>query len=448
MENGPGRTSPTRGPIFKTGPSAFDIPHMTRVRSRRSSATAVLGLLALVVVWSATGSAPAGASGSVARPFGSHPVPYAAGSVLPSDEVSRDAATRAFYDDWKATYLQQGCGKGRYFVNTHGDTNGRVVSEGQGYGMEIVPLMAGYDPDAQKEFNGLYRYVQDHPSSYSPRLMAWEQDHSCRNIGGVDSATDGDLSIAFGLLLADRQWGSAGAIDYLAEAKARISAIKKWEINHVTHLTDLGDWAHDAGRGYRFGTRTSDFMLDHFRAFKAATGDAFWGQVVRSTEKLVAHLRKRFAPHTGLLPDFVVDTDGRAKPAPPRYLESRNDGSYSWNACRVPWHLATDFLVSGSTRSRAAALKISSWVAKKTDGRPRAVRSGYSLDGSVLPHQWYELSFAAPFTVGASVDASQSAWEEALWNNITSKPASFDGYYGSTLKLQAMLVLSNNYWLP
>jgi endo-1,4-beta-D-glucanase Y len=401
--------------------------------------------LTLVLPVAATDSARAA---SVTRPFGSHSVAYATGSVLPSDEASRDQATKEFYDHWKSTFLQQGCGSGRYFVNTHGDTKGRVVSEGQGYGMEIVPLLAGYDPDAQTEFNGLFRYVQDHPSSFSPRLMAWQQDHSCHNIGGVDSATDGDLSIAFGLLLADRQWGSAGTIDYLAEARARINAIKKWEINHKTHLTNLGDWAHDDRRAYRFGTRPSDFMLDHFRAFQTATGDQFWGKVVTSTKKLISRMQTRHAPRTGLLPDFVVDTDAGPKPAPRNYLESRNDGQYSWNACRVPWHLATDFLVSGDTRSRDAAMQISSWVAKKTDRKPRAIRSGYALDGSVLPHTWYELSFAAPFAVGASVDASQSAWENALWNNIVNKPAALDGYYGSTLKLQAMLVLSNNYWLP
>lgn len=420
---------------------------MTGMASGRRLRTVAAGVLAMVLAWPAGGSqAAAAASGT--RPFGSHPVPYAAGSVLPSDQASRDAATRSFYDDWKATYLQQGCGEGRYFVNTHGDTDGRVVSEGQGYGMEIVPLMAGYDADAQAEFDGLYRYVRDHPSSYSPRLMAWQQDRSCRSVGGVDSATDGDLSIAIGLLLADRQWGSAGAIDYLAEAKARIAAIKRWEINHVTHLPNLGDWAHDAGRRYRFGTRTSDFMLDHFRAFEAATGDRFWGEVVASTERLVARMQRRHAPRTGLLPDFVVHTDDRPRPAPRGYLEGRADGEYSWNACRVPWHLATDFLVSGDARSHDAALTISRWAAKKSDGRPRAVRSGYALDGSVLPHSWYELSFAAPFAVSASVDASQRAWGEALWRNIVGKPASSDGYYGSTLKLQAMLVLSNNYWLP
>ena len=45
------------------------------------------------------------------------------------------------------------------------------------------------------------------------------------------SATDGDLDIAFGLLLADKQWGSAGAINYLAEARKVIAAIKMFEMN-------------------------------------------------------------------------------------------------------------------------------------------------------------------------------------------------------------------------
>jgi endo-1,4-beta-D-glucanase Y len=408
---------------------------------------ALVGVTALALAWPMAGSDSANAA-SVTRPFGSHPVPYAAGSVLPSNQVARDSATKAFYDHWQSTFLQQGCGEGRYFVNTHADTKGRVVSEGQGYGMEIVPLMAGHDPDAQAEFDGLYRYVQDHPSSFSPQLMAWQQDHSCHSVGGVDSATDGDLSIAFGLLLADRQWGSGGSIDYLAEAVKRIAAIKKWEINAMTHLTNLGDWARDSRGSYRFGTRSSDFMLDHFRAFESATGDAFWSTVVTSTQKLITRMQRRHAPRTGLLPDFIINSDGVPKPAPRGYLESRNDGKYSWNACRVPWHLAADFLVSGDTRSRDAALQISSWVSRKSVGKPRAIRSGYALDGSVLPHSWYELSFAAPFAVGASVDSTQVAWENALWANITSKKAASNGYYGSTLRLQAMLVLSNNYWLP
>ena len=42
--------------------------------------------------------------------------------------------------------------------------------------------------------------------------MAWAQNQSCQNVSGPDSATDGDLDIAYALLLADRQWAINGAI--------------------------------------------------------------------------------------------------------------------------------------------------------------------------------------------------------------------------------------------
>lgn len=400
-----------------------------------------------VVLAQAAAVHPARATTGPSRPFGSHLVPYAAGSLLPSTQAARDAATQNFYDDWKATYLQAGCGVGRFFVNTHGDTKGRVVSEGQGYGMEMVALMAGYDPNAQAEFDGLYRYVQDHPSDYSPRLMAWSQDSSCSDVGGADSATDGDLSIAFGLLEADRQWGSAGAVDYLAEAKLVIGAIKTWEIDSATHLPNLGDWSRDSNK-YKHSTRPSDFMIDHFRAFATATGDASWTQVANSVESLVATMQSSYASKTGLLPDFVVDTTGTPKPAPPDFLESRNDGKYSWNSCRTPWHLATDYLLSGDAGSLSAARKMSRWIQKATGGRPGKIVGGYTLGGSVLGHGWRELAFAAPFAVAASVDPAHAAWVDATWNNIVAKPIGAGGYYGDSLKMQAMLVLSNNAWLP
>jgi len=37
--------------------------------------------------------------------------------------------------------------------------------------------------------------------------------------GDFDSAADGDLDIAYALLLADRQWGSCGTVNYLLEAQ-------------------------------------------------------------------------------------------------------------------------------------------------------------------------------------------------------------------------------------
>ena len=96
-----------------------------------------------------------------------------------------------------------------------------TVSEAHGYGMLITAHMAGHDPKAKAYFDGLYRYFRAHPSKINPELMAWKQGDTGQavvNVGGVDSATDGDMDIAYALLLADRQWGSDGEINYLAEA--------------------------------------------------------------------------------------------------------------------------------------------------------------------------------------------------------------------------------------
>ena len=55
--------------------------------------------------------------------------------------------------------------------------------------------------------------------------MAWAQNESCQDIEGRNSATDGDLDIAYALLLADVQWGSIGEINYRGEAERTLEAI-------------------------------------------------------------------------------------------------------------------------------------------------------------------------------------------------------------------------------
>src|SRR5436305_13867037 len=117
--------------------------------------------------------------------------------------------------------------------------------------------------------------------------MGWGIDKGCAAIKMADSATDGDLDEAFGLLLADKQWGSAGKINYLAEAKRVIAAIQKSEINPMTHLPMLGDWSTPDDLVFYYVTRPSDFMTDHFRAFGRASGSPSWMQTVDAIYKLV-----------------------------------------------------------------------------------------------------------------------------------------------------------------
>ncbi len=393
---------------------------------------------------------------------------HTSGATLPTGSgASLDAATAAFYDSWKTARLVNDCGG--YYVNFGGRAKDPIlVSEGHGYGMLIAVLMAGHDPDAHAIFDGFYDVFRKYPSVNNQDLMAWAVLKNCvlstSSTDLPDSATDGDLDIAFALLLADKQWGSCGRIDYFAEANKVIAAIKAHDVNHTTNLALLGDWADTTasyyatryasftgpyGTGshqdYYWGTRPSDFMMDHFRAYGSASGDASWSQVIDAHYGLVSAVAP---PSTGLLPDFVEKTNSTPVPAGPNYLEDVTDGDYAYNACRVPWRLGTDYLVNGEARAKTILDKINAFIVGKTGGDPTKILDGYKLDGTTIG-AGPSFAFEAPFAVAAMASPATQAWLDAIWNHmVVQSPTANVGYYEDTLKLLAMIVLSDNWWQP
>lgn len=386
-------------------------------------------------------------------PFGSHVVPYAAG-ILPanSSQAELDAATAAFYDQWKAGYLRPACTAGQYKVLFPG---GGTVSEAHGYGMVILAIMAGYEPDAQTYFDGMYRYYHAHPSDNNPLLMAWNQGPDCRSRQGVDSATDGDLDIAFALLLADNQWGSDGDINYRQAALDMIDAILNYrspDINPVTGYPLLGDWA-SPGDSHYYGTRPSDFMPDHFLAFWSATGDDRWLSTYSGVLGLLGYMQATYSPDAGLIPDFVVNTQtGNPTPAPPNFLEGATDGAYSYNSCRVPMRIGMNYLVTGDPAAQAVLAPINQFFRSTTGDNPARVVDGYNLNGSRRSGTGFSLAFLAPLGVGAmSADSGgpgDQAWLDGVWAEVLRQPVTSGGYYENTLKLLSMIAMSGNWWLP
>jgi endoglucanase len=159
------------------------------------------------------------------RPFPQH-VAYSPGILIP-DHVGRtplDDSVRSFYSAWKERYIRKGCQEGEYYVWFEERGAKQCVSEGQGYGMLIVALMAGSDTAAKTIYDGLFRYCRSHPSGKDPLLMAWAQTSGCRDIDR-GTATDGDMDIAYSLLLAGAQWGTRGSIAYADEGRRMIASI-------------------------------------------------------------------------------------------------------------------------------------------------------------------------------------------------------------------------------
>ncbi|MFJ2054769.1 glycosyl hydrolase family 8 [Streptomyces sp. NPDC087908] len=387
-----------------------------------------------------------GGGGGTAVPFGSHLKPYAAGTLKPSgSQAGLDQKVVDYYKRWKSAFVRQNCGNGWYQIISP-DADHPYVAEAQGYGMVVAATMAGADPDARKIFDGLVKWKIDHPSSVNPNLLAAEQDTACRSVNGGDGATDGDMDVAYGLLLADRQWGSTGTYNYKDLALKHIAAIKKDELNPTTKLLKLGDWT-SSGDQYYYLSRTSDWMVDHFRAFRTATGDTTWDAVRTAHQTQISRLQSTYASGTGLLPDFVVNTNTTPKPAPGQVLEDPNDGAYWWNACRTPWRIADDAVTSGDATSLAAARKLNGWIKTKTGGDPNKIAIGYKLNGTAIS-SGSEAAFFAPFTVAAMTDPGSQAWLDALWNKMVATPIDTGSYFSASIQLQVMITASGNHWVP
>jgi endo-1,4-beta-D-glucanase Y len=376
------------------------------------------------------------------EPFGSHHHPYAAGVIQPTNasQGEMDDATAAYYDKWKSRYLRQACGAGRYYVGYNGPN--QTVSEAHGYGMLISVLMAGHDPQAKTIFDGEFAYYNDHRSTNQKDMMAWKQVN-CNDSDGSDSATDGDLDIAYALLLADKQWGSSGSIDYLAEAKRMIGGLMEGEVDGGHHYLLLGDWAA-AGDPQYDATRGSDFMPEHLASFAAATGGN-WKTVLDGEYATFAAVQQGISPSTGLVPDFMLHPHGNVVAAGANFLEGAHDGDYSYNSCRVPWRLATHFVVSGDARSKALSQKLNGWIKSSTGNDPGGIMAGYKMNGTAFAN-YNDMAFTAPFGVAAMVDGSNQAWLNSLWDAIQDD--SDPGYFGDSIKLISMIVISGNYWVP
>ncbi len=366
------------------------------------------------------------------------------GCIKPNnvDQAAMNKTVLDYWTNYKSKYIKPSGSGGGYYVEmrtTNAGSTDKSSSEATGYGMVFSALMAGTggDPDSRKYFDGFFAMFDKNRSGTNNALMSYtvgqaENSHS-------NSATDGDMDIAYALLLAHYQWGSTGAVNYLKESKRIITeGIKKSEMGAASHRTLLGDWDKNG-----WNTRSSDWMADHMMVFQKATGDSFWGDARKTVFALIGQITSTRSGATGLMPDFAVGDP--PKPADPNFLEAQTDGDYSWNACRYPLRLAVDYAHYGSPESKSALAKVSQWIIGATGGNPMAIKAGYHLDGAALV-VYSDMSFTAPLIASAIVDPSRQDFLNKGWAYMGSTKQG--SYYGDSIELLAMLLISGNWWAP
>ena len=360
-------------------------------------------------------------------------------STLNSDVV-------AYYNYWKGKYLKQSTANSSHYYIAAGSTGGSssavTQSEAHGYGMVITALMAGADANAKTYYDGLYRMYDTHRSANNSNLMQWQvfADEHNANLG---SATDGDMDIAYSLLLAHYQWGSNGTINYLTAAQKMITNGLK--ASYVYSTLRLG--LSDDGTSDHLSTRPSDWMFDHMRAFKAHTNDVIWDQLAANLYNVYERIYTNYSPNTGLISDFVMyDPAQPAPPGQPQADEGSTTGDYSYNACRVPLRLVMDFAHYGTTSPKPYLNKMVSWARNKTGETPANFGAGYKLNGTALSGSNYQSGvFISPMIAASVIDPNNQKWLNDGWSYMKG---SKDGYYEDTYNALCMLFVSGNWWIP
>jgi endo-1,4-beta-D-glucanase Y len=379
------------------------------------------------------------------RPFPAHAT-YAAGIIRPShvSQAQMDQAVRQHYAAWKQAYLRNLGGE--YWVKY--DDSNSTVSEAHGYGM----VLAAYMGD-RAIFNSMFRYFRAHPSRLTPHLMAWKQtwkNGAMVNVSGPDSATDGDLDVAYALLAADAQWGSSGTIDYKREALLVLHDVLKKDVNAVAMTLKVGDWATGSDANL---TRPSDFMAGHMLAFaRADTANA--DKWIALHDKIAAIVNYQFthgSEKTGLMPDFMVKQGGNFVPATGTVLEGKHDGDFSYNACRTPWRLSMPAITDGNPLMLAVLRRQANWIRLKTSGDPSRIKAGYYVRNGTNGEafvRYSDIPFTAPFAVVAMLGGAKGqGWLNALWDSITGSDFGITtDYYGDSIRMQVLLTVSGNWW--
>jgi endo-1,4-beta-D-glucanase Y len=418
------------------------------------SSRAFCAVVSLCVAAAATCSAAAN------KPFPQH-AGYTAHTLKPIShpQAEMDQDIRTSFDRWKANYLVQAGTEAdshpRYRVKESRDSAAATSSEAQGYGMVLTAMMAGYDANAQTEFDGLWEFFNDHRSTIDTRLMDHHVPASEAAESGQDNSSfQGDAQIAFALLQAEDQWGNAGRVNYHTQALSVIAAMKVREVGPNSHLPLLGDWVltGDMSRYNENSVRTADMLPSHFRAFAAATGDASWLTILAAQQSVADYLLAVYSPKAGLLPDYIVWSVSKKRsgfaPAPAGFMGGTLDGLWSINAAKVPLSLGTDALLTQDDYSTRRSMWVGGAMRVAAKGRPMMLRAGYRLTGKPAPKiKSFSTEFIAPLAVAEMNDICPEA---LAWINNTYEAvrASNDGFNGDTISLLSMLVMTGNWWNP
>ncbi|MEM7698037.1 MAG: glycosyl hydrolase family 8 [Verrucomicrobiota bacterium] len=333
-------------------------------------------------------------------------------SVIANEQPSPQVL--AYYNSWRDAYLTiSDRVEGGALIDYQ--NNRTTCSEALGYGMLATVYFAGEnESQAKADFKALNRFRKAFPSNVDGRLMAWRIEDDSDVPVETACATDGDLDIAFALLLAGQKWDDS---NLLSEGLALVTAIRETLVRDDFSLR-RGDWDVT-----QHAVRLSDVMPTHFRLFGTVDDADFWNAVEQMHYEII---EETMGQH-GAFPDFVIFSDDSWQPAPPNFLESPHDGEFYYNACRVPWRLAAAALEHDCENARSILATFGGGIGKVEN---HDFKAGYQHDGSPV-NTWTDGAFTAPHLVSLMVNDRSPEMRSAFAAHLTAR----ENYYADSIRL-------------
>jgi hypothetical protein len=268
------------------------------------------------------------------------------------------------------------------------------------------------------------------------------------------------MDIIVALLMADKQWGSDGRYDYAAYAQRMMNDQFRQVVDHFGSSTPyyyhlrVGNWASSATRAH--GTRPSDFIMSHLKVYQEldTNPNNDWQKTIDATYECIRQLTQLQTPVNGLLPGFAaVDrSTGKWTDTSSNALDLSSDGRYEYNACRVPWRLATDVLLYGDTPIKETSLvdtclrPLHNFLMGPAGGNANGTFSGigrnFLMNGTGRSNG--DTAFRAPVLVSAAAIGTPAQMTDG-WNHCRN--LNWTGnFYGDYINILSMITASGNYW--
>ncbi|MDR0307585.1 MAG: carbohydrate binding domain-containing protein [Chitinispirillales bacterium] len=312
------------------------------------------------------------------------------------------------------------------------DDNNNVKVEGLGWAM----IAAAYMGD-KEIFDGIYRFYNANTNQRAGGMMVWTV--TCQNTPDNEgSATDGDLDVAFALVVASWQWGG----NYLDEAKKVITRCEQLIVTCNNGGPD-GTAIRSLAGGYSNGpygggcnsyTDMSYFTPAFFRIFAEVSGKNIWNQLA---DDAYIHLERNAHATTGLVSDWQNVNTGAPMAGP---SGNSHDTTYRHDASRVAWRISLDYLWNGNERAKAWLTKVTGWV--HSNGISN-LREGHARDGTVLNQTAAGMAFLGSFAAGSLANDNETV-RSAFMNAIASRDDEY--WYHRHTGNMYLLTLTGNMW--